>query len=196
MKIYRKPTIDEAKELEDLVYQLYSEEKQANNTFERIDEMLGDIIFGNGERASKNIYSEEAENICEAEKNSCLISGLIMPYPRSFRENIKPSKARFRSLISVVSSVYAATSMGKFDYQADEFRMLRHMVFLRDGEVCAKCGTKSAKNNWLEIDHIKPVSKYPDLAMDIDNLQVLCRNCNRLKSNIDETDYRRKNGTN
>lgn len=197
MKIYRKPTKEEAKELEDLVYMLYSVEKMANSTFERIDEMLGEIIFGSGQVASKNIYLEEAGNICEAEKNSYLISGLIMPYPRSFRENVKPSKARFRSLLNVVSSVYAASSIEKFDYQADEFRMLRHMVFLRDGEICAKCKTKPTKNNWLEIDHIKPVSKYPELALDIDNLQVLCKDCNREKSNTDETDYRRKeNGAN
>ena len=197
MKIYKKPTKKEAQELEDLVYKLYSEEKSANSTFGRIDEMLGEIIFGENKLASKHIYEEESENICEAEKNNYLISGLIMPYPRSFRENISQSKARFKSLFNVVSNVYASATKEKFDYQTDEYRMLRHMVFLRDGERCAKCGAKSAKNNWLEIDHIKPVSKYSDLTLDIDNLQVLCRNCNRLKSNIDETDYRRKgNGQN
>lgn len=42
----------------------------------------------------------------------------------------------------------------------------------------------------LTIDHIKPVSKFPDMAMDIDNLQVLCWECNTEKSNKHYTDYR------
>jgi 5-methylcytosine-specific restriction endonuclease McrA len=42
----------------------------------------------------------------------------------------------------------------------------------------------------IHIDHIKPRSKYPELELEFDNLQVLCATCNVKKSNIDETDYR------
>ncbi|MCD8489272.1 MAG: HNH endonuclease [Desertifilum sp.] len=35
----------------------------------------------------------------------------------------------------------------------------------------------------LEIDHILPISKRPDLALKIKNLQLLCHPCNNTKNN-------------
>jgi len=49
-----------------------------------------------------------------------------------------------------------------------------------------KCG--STEN--IEVDHIKPRSKFPELRWDFDNLQILCRKCNVLKWNYHSTDYR------
>ena len=71
----------------------------------------------------------------------------------------------------------------KFDYYSEDFRKLRLQVFLRDGEICAYCNEKPKPGVTLTIDHIKPVSKFPELALDIDNLQVLCWECNQKKSN-------------
>ena len=76
------------------------------------------------------------------------------------------------------------------NYYDPEYRKLRLKVFLRDGEVCGKCKAIPAHGKSLTIDHIKPVSKYPELAMDIDNLQVLCWECNQSKSNKHNTSYR------
>lgn len=45
----------------------------------------------------------------------------------------------------------------------------------------------------MHVDHIKPKSRYPELAYDINNLQILCRHCNLGKSNKDETDFREVN---
>ena len=42
----------------------------------------------------------------------------------------------------------------------------------------------------LHVDHIKPRSKYPELELDITNLQILCEDDNLGKSNRYETDYR------
>ncbi|TGE04616.1 HNH endonuclease [Hymenobacter fodinae] len=42
----------------------------------------------------------------------------------------------------------------------------------------------------LVVDHIYPVSRYPHLALDTDNLQLLCNDCNRGKSNRHTHDYR------
>lgn len=79
-----------------------------------------------------------------------------------------------------------------FDYYSKDFRKLRLEVFTRDGEICGKCGAIPEKGTSLTIDHIKPVSKYPELGLDIDNLQVLCWECNQGKSNKHNTDYRIK----
>lgn len=63
---------------------------------------------------------------------------------------------------------------------------LRAKVFKTYGKQCMKCG--STEN--IEVDHIKPRSKFPELRWDFDNLQVLCRRCNILKWNYHDTDYR------
>ena len=55
---------------------------------------------------------------------------------------------------------------------------LRHQVFVRDGYRCVECGATN-KETTLEIDHIIPVSKGG--TNDIDNLQTLCKTCNRKK---------------
>lgn len=52
---------------------------------------------------------------------------------------------------------------------------LRFAVYARDGERCAKCGSR--RN--LEIDHIIPISKGGKTTLN--NLQTLCHNCNMKK---------------
>jgi hypothetical protein len=51
------------------------------------------------------------------------------------------------------------------------------------------CG---AKDGAPHIDHIKPRSKYPELELDEDNLQVLCKDCNYGKGAEFEDDFRPK----
>lgn len=49
---------------------------------------------------------------------------------------------------------------------------IRNAVLLRDGAVCAYCG--STEN--LHIDHVLPV--FRGGSPELENLQVLCRSCN------------------
>lgn len=72
-------------------------------------------------------------------------------------------------------------------YTSEQWRKLRYEVIRTRGRVCQCCG---ASNTEIHVDHIKPRSKYPELALDAGNLQVLCRDCNMGKSNTDETDWR------
>ncbi len=51
----------------------------------------------------------------------------------------------------------------------------RKLVFIRDNYCCVKCGSK--KN--LELHHIIPLAK--DGSSRLENLQLLCRSCNRIK---------------
>ncbi len=75
-------------------------------------------------------------------------------------------------------------------YNTEEWKNLRRMVFNKFPLICMRCGNK--KN--LEVDHVKPRSKYSKLELDIDNLQILCRDCNTLKGVTDslEWDFRKK----
>jgi len=68
----------------------------------------------------------------------------------------------------------------KFKRSAINVRV-RFNVFKRDGYRCVICGRKAENGVTLEVDHIKPVSKGG--SSDISNLQTLCMDCNRGKSN-------------
>lgn len=79
-------------------------------------------------------------------------------------------------------------SMMKFECYPSryKFRRLAMLQLVWDhGEICMNCG--SGEN--IEIDHIKPESLYPELALDYENIQLLCRRCNASKGNRHETSY-------
>lgn len=57
---------------------------------------------------------------------------------------------------------------------------LRYKVFERDKSRCRICGCSVEDGVTLEVDHIVPVSKGG--SNDIENLQTLCFECNRGKS--------------
>lgn len=78
-----------------------------------------------------------------------------------------------------------------FFFFSDQWIRLRYRVLSRRGNMCECCGHSWSVGNPLQVDHIKPRSKYPHLALEESNPQVLCRECNLGKSNVDETDWRR-----
>ena len=59
---------------------------------------------------------------------------------------------------------------------------LREAAFAVHGHQCKQCGAKASEGAKLHIDHIKPVKHWPELALDLSNLQVLCAPCNLNKS--------------
>ena len=75
-------------------------------------------------------------------------------------------------------------------YQSQQWRDLRYQILNKQGHRCKKCGIGRVDGAKLQVDHIKPRSKYPELELDEDNLQVLCEECNMGKSNKYEDDYR------
>jgi 5-methylcytosine-specific restriction endonuclease McrA len=83
-----------------------------------------------------------------------------------------------------------AEPTGNNFYATKEWARLRYMAFEKYGTQCAVCGGDKSHGVRLTVDHIKPVKKYPELALDINNLQVLCTLCNRGKGASFETDWR------
>lgn len=67
---------------------------------------------------------------------------------------------------------------------------LRLDTLERYGRRCLCCGATPDIAR-IEVDHIKPRDQYPHLAMDLDNLQVLCVDCNKGKG-AQIIDYRPK----
>lgn len=84
----------------------------------------------------------------------------------------------------------APTQRGSF-YDTDEWRAVRFEALrLSDGRCCLCGRSKRDHGVVLHVDHIKPRSKFPELALTLANLQVLCEDCNLGKSNRDDTDWR------
>lgn len=79
----------------------------------------------------------------------------------------------------------------RFFYLSDQWIKLRYRTLMARGNHCECCGDRWSIGNPIQVDHIKPRSKFPDLALEPTNLQVLCRNCNIGKSNTDLTDWRK-----
>jgi hypothetical protein len=70
-------------------------------------------------------------------------------------------------------------------YSGPEWRRLRTYAIGRDGRICQnpECGRYIDSDFDLTVDHIKPKSLFPELALDLSNVQVLCRECNSSKGN-------------
>lgn len=62
---------------------------------------------------------------------------------------------------------------------SNEWRNLRQAALKKYGCKCFICGSSTNIN----VDHILPRKFYPELALDIKNLQPLCAKCNKAKGN-------------
>ena len=76
-------------------------------------------------------------------------------------------------------------------YASASWRALRFEALKANNGSCVLCGRTTREHGVvLHVDHIKPRSRFPDLALVLSNLQVLCEDCNMGKGNRDDTDWR------
>lgn len=76
-------------------------------------------------------------------------------------------------------------------YQARPWRELRASVL--DAEpLCRECAKQGRLTPARVVDHIEPLAKRPDLALDPENLQPLCGSCHSEKTAREETPRRGK----
>ena len=80
-----------------------------------------------------------------------------------------------------VAEILKKTSKGFL--KSKEWRELRVKALELYGVVCVKCGRHNSKKYPIHVDHIKPRLFFPDLALEITNLQPLCGPCNKIKGN-------------
>ena len=59
-----------------------------------------------------------------------------------------------------------------------KYKEVRLKALARDGWTCFYCG---AEGKDMTIDHIIPISKAPELAIDIENMVTACKSCNSSK---------------
>lgn len=101
--------------------------------------------------------------------------GLEKKYNRNRRKHAKANKKARRS-----------KPKGDPFYRSWHWKKARYETLVKYGPKCMLCGSEDR----IVVDHIKPRSRFPELQLDLDNLQVLCNDCNMGKSNDDYTDFR------
>lgn len=70
------------------------------------------------------------------------------------------------------------------------WKRLRMVALRYYGPKCMCCGMTPDKGGIVNVDHIKPRKIFPQLALELSNVQVLCHDCNHGKGNWDMTDWR------
>lgn len=139
-------------------------------------------------------YEQVARQILRDEKWHCLafnsrridqvIKKYVIQYDIKFEpKNKKEKKAAKRKKTKT-------KKIGKSFYSSWEWKKLRYKVLVEHGAVCMCCGASKDDGARIVVDHIKPISKFPHLALDENNTQILCNDCNMGKSNTDYTDFR------
>lgn len=63
------------------------------------------------------------------------------------------------------------------------------MALKKHGAKCQCCGSEGHYVP-LHVDHVRPRYTHPELSLDINNLQILCEDCNLGKGAWDATDWR------
>lgn len=108
------------------------------------------------------------------------------------KEKIKSCTAQSAAAKPAAKSIRA----GGVDVTTDAFlstfqwRKVRMEALKKYGPRCQCCGATPATGAVMNVDHIKPRKKWPLLALDVNNLQILCHDCNHGKGNWDATDWR------
>lgn len=141
-----------------------------------IDDICGDLFhsFNHREIVSKMYYGI-IDNVVKLSCNKIVVSGKIVI--GNDRNKSKPQVIKCKKKV-------------KDFYSTREWRELRADAFIKYGRHCCLCGRGVEHGIVLHVDHIKPRSKYPHLELDLDNLQILCEDCNLGKSNRYEDDWR------
>lgn len=100
---------------------------------------------------------------------------------RQERKNEKPHNPQLPIGINAASDNFLSTY---------EWRRVRMVALKKYGARCQCCGASPADGAVMNVDHIKPRKLFPQLALDVNNLQILCHECNHGKGNWDMTDWR------
>lgn len=75
-------------------------------------------------------------------------------------------------------------------YSTKRWLTLRFKALEKYGQHCMCCNRSASDGVRIDVDHVYPRSKFPELEYELTNLQILCNLCNVGKSNIVIKDFR------
>lgn len=184
---------------------LCDEEKQMiRNKINRIDKKIEKLKTESDKKQLKQQLKEPQK---KNKKKIEYYDGIIIKQKQTNKTKKQPIK-HLEQKINVSINVdikpigYNQNSKKSEEINKDNFydtwawKDIRYQALHKCGRRCMSCGASPLKDNKvvLHVDHIKPFRKYPELALDINNLQVLCEDCNMGKGYWDETDFRTRAG--
>lgn len=113
----------------------------------------------------------------------------------SYKERLRGSSLKKRSAemlkdMTANEIADAIKKSGREFLVTEEWFVLKAQTIAKYGCTCMRCKKTIKKWSQINVDHIKPRKFFPQLANDINNLQILCGDCNKAKGNKHDTDYR------
>lgn len=95
---------------------------------------------------------------------------------------------RVSNYVNIQKNKYELSRKGSvLFYNSDEWKLLKKWVYGTYERECFRC---RAMDTELHVDHIVPISVNPEKSTNFANLQILCKECNLLKSNRTLEKYR------
>ncbi|MCP4984526.1 MAG: HNH endonuclease [Colwellia sp.] len=125
----------------------------------------------------------------------CLCIHLETEWPIPVKASLYPRYiAKFSRHLNRLANVPARKQHKhiKDFYNSHQWKELRYTALRMSEGKCNLCGATTHDGVSLHVDHIKPRSLSPELQLDLDNLQVMCSDCNIGKKNYDDYDFRNK----
>lgn len=126
-------------------------------------------------------------NVLSDEAKAILAANPTKKEAKKSRRKAKPAK---NASIPKPKRFAPNPNARKSFYSSWEWKKVRMQALQRDGHRCGSCGASPKDGIRIVVDHIKPLGKFWQLRLSIDNLQVLCDDCNRGKGDWLEADFR------
>lgn len=119
--------------------------------------------------------------------------GLPYLFHRKIEHDLAPLRKERQDGIALRTRELAEERQKRYEeeqlfYSSPEWSRLRDLVIKEEGRVCVECQRDIKEDIDVTVDHIRPRSKYPDLALKRENLRVLCRQCNSRKKDREWAD--------
>lgn len=90
------------------------------------------------------------------------------------KEKVKNNSIGFKITNKKDELFALANTSAEYFYRTKTWKQFRFYAFSKKEKVCCKCN--STKD--LQLDHIQPRSIYPEKAFTLENVQILCKECN------------------
>jgi 5-methylcytosine-specific restriction endonuclease McrA len=150
------------------------------------------VVRGKGLAKGESPISLSVKHLHETHKMQC-----IQVAEKSF-DYLEKNKNVMREVIAANKTLKKPKKPKKPKVAKREFletyawRKVRMEALLKYGPRCMCCGATPQTGAVMNVDHIKPRKTHPELALSVENLQILCGECNHGKGNWNTTDWREK----